>query len=302
MSKKKLETQAFFLIDADEYKSFAQLKQQNSELERQLSEALKYKRVSDSAHQSTSENSGLKKIPSSVTTETLESSEKNEVNQTGSGLNDVVSAPPTPSINLSEEDSFRLKLFEAFQTFMKSQDIKNQTGSGNSDLTPYIAIPMDSSEDAQAEASTSGTIVNEKKVPESNNATLTSANVEHSKLLDLLPSKQRPKAKELLEQMKNFSEDISVNESGTVNINGETLASSNFSEIFPLLFKSLKNYDSDANLVKVVNELLSLGLGHLINRSYSRGLIPLGKNYLKNRPDIRSHIKKHERWYYLGSE
>ena len=50
MSKKKPETQAFFLIDADEYKSFAQLKQQNSELERQLSEALKYKRVSDSAH------------------------------------------------------------------------------------------------------------------------------------------------------------------------------------------------------------------------------------------------------------
>jgi len=116
-----------------------------------------------------------------------------------------------------------------------------------------------------------------------------------------VPSASRAKATKLLSELRNFESDFSYDTSGSITLNGTTLPNTSFYDLFPLLFKRQeKKRPKDSPLSLVVNELISLGLGHLINRSFSAGLLPRGQKYLKDRESVRKNLKGN--WYYLGKD
>lgn len=316
MSQKRSPTEAYFLIDADEYKTFTELKEKCAELEKQLAEALKYKRLASSVHQTHLETkigdleAQLKKHKSqTVTTETLEPSVDGAKEQIGSGLQpDLHSESVQNNVanNLSNslftnDDDFRKQLTTAFELFLKTQNsghtsllnvAENQAGSGiTDDVTPTLPLQL-------AEPAGSNGQITLSEDPQEKNEL--QAETLDDQLLSSVPSASRPKAQKLLAELKHFNSDISFDASGTVHLNGKILPDSNFYEIFPLLFKRPKQYSSNNNLTLVVNELVSLGLGHLIQRFYTAGLTPRGKQYLKNRAATKATLKDH--WYYLGND
>lgn len=294
MSDKK-KTSAFFLIDADEYKGFDELKRKNLELQKHISELMKYKTLHTSA-----ENQHLKsKVSeleeklkkssshSSVTTETLNTNDPN-VSQVGGG-----------DLGSSEQTNSRDKFYEAFQAFMQKHS-SNQTGRGE-DLTPQLPLPIPSSSGPSANLPETG----DDLKPEQTSSTADDGGadggdvVDDDHLANLVPTSQRKKALELLQHLKEHSSELSYDSNGLIKLNNTVLPDSNIVKIFPMLYKPTKNYESDHNFSQVVDEIASLGLGHLILRHYTVGITPKGKNFLKNRSEIRKSLHPTLPWYYM---
>jgi len=333
MSHKKPQTESFFLIDADEYKTISELKEKCSELEKKLAEALKYKNLAASAHEShlhakigTLEEE-LKKHRSQKVSSEIYQPESQE--QVGSGNtthneNECTSISLQNSVNSGSEDKsieshqqtllqasndaeFRKTLVTAFERFLKTQTCNvnspstlkiDQSGSGvTEDLTPTLPIPTT---DNQAQTLPGQSVEDEVKSPQTNNTNNESGNSNEQLLLSV-PSASRAKATKLLSELRNFESDFSYDTSGSITLNGTTLPNTSFYDLFPLLFKRQeKKRPKDSPLSLVVNELISLGLGHLINRSFSAGLLPRGQKYLKDRESVRKNLKGN--WYYLGKD
>lgn len=335
MALKKGRLESFYLIDADEYQTISELKAKCAELEKKLSEALKYKDLAASANESHlhakigSLQEELKKHKGQ--TVSSEIFEPNSQDQVGSGFVNPGCVPSTSNsfcsldLNVNPTDcavssansdiDFRRGLVAAFEQFLKSQaaanknsqlqssvnsiPVKDQTGLGvTDDLTPTLPIPVASptsnvtgnSEDLSSEVAA--------RVPDDNlsNATLDGVD---ERLVSSVPSSSRPKAIKLLSELKNYSQSFSYDESGSIKINGRLIPNSNFYEIFPSLYQRQQNKrPNDSALSLVVNEIASLGLSHLIQRSFSAGLLPRGQKYLKDREAAKNSINGD--WYYLG--
>jgi hypothetical protein len=315
MASKKPTTQAYFLIDAEDYKTFQELKTKNQELEKQLTEALKYKQLqvhAEHAHLKAKVsdlenklNQGQPSAPSDHLTSTESLEAKTE--QTGLGGNEssvltVTSKPADPKCDPDSSNSLRQQLFSAFEEFIKSHKLQQEqsgTGSGDvgNDLTPSLPIPVSSlSESAEP---SSGHVTNSDASSPRASIDKTVSQLDNKKLLDSVPSSQKVKAQDLLCQLPNYSDELRVDLSGNIHIHGHTLPNANFYELFPLLYKPIKNYESNEGLSTLVDELASLGLAHLILRHYSVGLLPKGKNYLKNREDLKKAMPKSDPWYFL---
>lgn len=333
MSQKKVH-EAFFLIDANEYQTISELRDKCSQLEKQLSDALKYKDLERSAHEShlhtkigTLQQELNKHKSQKVTNEIFEpnaqeqigsgsaddSSSKSTANTSQSTLAYELTQEPNQGNELSQlnqlqatnDDEFRKKLVAAFEQFLSSKTshqrssfVDQQSGSGvTEDLTPTLPITdIDSSSlnlSGQINPSTSNQSV--PGVEEDNVGSF------DEKLISSVPSTSRQKASKLLNELKNHQTDILFDPSGSITINGKTLPNGNIYEIFPLLYRRQeKKRPKDSPLSLVVNELASLGLSHLIQRSFSAGLLPRGQKYLQDRDSARKNIKGN--WYYLGQD
>lgn len=312
MSTKGSHTSAFFLIDAEEYTTISELKEKCLQLESKLTDALKYKRLADSAHKSHLEakvnelETQLKhhKGLNSVTTETLQPSSSEE--QVGSGSCNGVPNTTADKNSLDKltsefynEDQSRQKLLSAFESFIKLHNsfssssaakLADQTGCGvESDLTPNLPLPI------QEKPST---LVENNDITNGTSSAVQSSSVD--RLMTSVAATSRPKAEKLLRELENIQSEMSFDNAGNIKINGSTLPDVNFYEIFPLLFKPVKNYRSNSGLSLIVDELASLGLGHLIQRSYTAGLTPKGQHYLKNRAALKKNLTS--RWYFLGND
>jgi len=317
MSHKKVHTECFYLIDADEYETITQLREKCAQLEKRLAEALKYKDLSASAQESElhAKIGSLKEQLKQHTKVTSETYEPNSKEQVGSGVtiepesNKLATIDSSAAVLQARSDNeFRKTLVTAFEQFLSSKSSSNytavhldpkteQTGSGvTDDLTPTLPlIENPSSQLSNDSTETKSNVA--ARVPETAKSSLEVTSYE-DKLLSSVPPTSRPKAQKLLTELKNFQDNLSYNDSGTITLNGHTLPNANFYEIFPLLYQQSKKRPKDSALSLVVNELASLGLGHLIQRSFSAGLLPRGQKYLKDRQSVRQKLNGD--WYYLG--
>jgi len=326
MSQKKPQTESYFLIDADEYHTISQLKDKCAVLEKQLAEALKYKDLAASANEkhlharigSLQEelNKNKNQNQQKISSETYDPNSQEQIGSGNSGLTTVETLPETESVNPADsyyvnllkaknDQDFRKTLVTAFEQFISCHkpngsplEFKvDQCGSGvPDDLTPILPIPIES----DTVAST-GTNLNHPESEELTDRQGSQDNLDsfNDKLVSLVPSTSRHKALKLLAELKNYTNEFSVDSSGSITLNGKLIPNSNFYEIFPLLYKRQeKKRDKGSVLSMVVNELASLGLGHLIQRSFSAGLIPRGQKYLKDRNSVKTGISGN--WYYLG--
>lgn len=326
MSQKKPHTESFFLIDADEYHTISQLKDKCAGLEKQLAEALKYKDLAASATEkhlharigSLQEELNKHQNQQKTSSENYEPDSQDQIGSGNSGLNQVETLPVTDSVNPSEscyvnllkaknDQEFRKTLVTAFEEFLTGQKPSgsslhskvDQCGSGiPNDLTPILATPIES----DSVASTASNLNHPESEELSDNQHLhDNLDSFSEKLVSLVPPTSRPKAAKLLAELKNYTNEFSVDSSGSITLNGQLIPNSNFYEIFPKLYeRQEKKRDKGSVLSLVVNELASLGLGHLIQRSYLAGLIPRGQKYLKDRNSVRADIKG--KWYYLGQD
>lgn len=283
MAGKKSHTSAFYLIDAHDYNTFSELRQQNLDLQKQITELMKYRNLHASAQQKVTSNHT--KLSDSVNSENLEAT-SSEPQQIGSG-----SSLLEPAVQ--GEESFQNQLFSAFQSFLKSNNLSHlsQVGSGQ-DVTPQLPIPIENPTSSENSSELT------EEHTESGHPIL--QNTETNKLVSLVIPSQRSKAQELLQELGNHTSELSFSENGPIVINGEPLNDSNITNIFPMLFRPIKNYENNVNLSKVVDEIASLGLGHLISRHYTRGLTPKGKSYLKNRVEFRKSLHPVHPWYYIS--
>ena len=336
MSYKKGHLESFYLIDADEYQTISELRNKCSQLEKKLADALKYQDLATSAKETHlhakigSLQEELKKHKSQkVTSETYE---PNTAEQVGSGFDDtacastssqssVISSPsqiPSAegSILTSSDDDFRKTLLASFERFLSAQltqgQIVNfpkpnidQRGSGvTDDLTPTLPISVASPAQNSAgpgeikHLEETGEPKVAAQVPETKEAT-NSLNDVDERLVMSVPASSRPKAIKLLSELKNIPSEFSFDNTGSITINGKVVPNANFFEIFPSLYQhQKKKRPIDSALSVIVNELASLGFGHLIQRSFTAGLLPRGQKYLKDRQSAKGDIAGN--WYYLG--
>lgn len=300
MSMKKSKCAAFFLIDSEDYKTFSELRNTNLELQKQIAELMKYKDMhsnAENSHLQTKVTDLEKKLRqhSAVTTEPLNPSEAqtSDGGQVGSGSRDI---------NLSSEDQFKNKLFTVFKSFMESQ--QNQFGAGL-DTTPLLAVPIHEEplgSSAEFSSNKHSVLESEANQEPQENSTNTVLDTFRDRLLNSVPASQKAKACQLLDELKKFSSDIAFEPSGAVKLNNQELPESNIFNIFPLLYKPIKNYEENLGLAQIVDEITSLGLGHLILRHYTLGITPQGKNYLKNRHELRKNLSSAKPWYYLHKD
>jgi hypothetical protein len=340
MSVKRGHFESFYLIDADEYQTISELKSKCDELEKKLTEALKYKDLAATAHQSHlhakigSLQEELKKHKNqTVSSETFE---PNSQEQVGSGFDNAsfasssLNGPFSLDLNVKPNDSslndscllsastdvdYRKELVAAFEQFLKSQataahtnekqsllnsePIVDQKGLGvTDDLTPVLPLPLASPDTNLTSQNEPIKLEVAARVPEVEDSTNTLSSVTE-RLISSVPSSSRPKAIQLLSQLKNHTQDFSFDQSGSIKINGKQIPNSNFFDIFPALYQRHQSKrPKDSALSMIVNELASLGLSHLIQRSFSAGLLPRGHKYLKDRETAKKSIPPN--WYYLG--
>ena len=305
----------YYLVSVDNYKTLSELKRQNSELEKKLSDSLKYQKLASGEKVTQLETEikkleaqlevykkkdGEKKTPeASVSTVHYEPPPSNSNDQQGSGLAQL------------DGDQFRAKLFASFEQFLKSQNI-NQSGSGaTNDLTPVVPIPFlePPSLPAEVKPSEFATDIDVHNVENSSSANSASSaavassansdtSLDEDKLLSTVGSRFKDKAKRFLSELKQHKDAIKIEPDGAILIDGQPLPKANFYELFPKLFNPPKNYRNNCALAALVDELATLGMGHLIMRNFTVGLTPKGKNYLNDREEL---IKGGgDKWYYLG--
>lgn len=324
-------------MPVDSYKSLAELKQKNEQLEKQLSEALKYKSLAASekvAHLQNlvkkleAELESHKKIRGenvgNVSSQRFEPSDAEQQQQPPQqgGSSDIASlslqggssnliaeeqqqkggsSDIADGTDIADDNAFRQKLFSSFQTFLKTHKLI-QCGSGTFDLTPRIPIPMVELPEVKpsAENVTDLDVMNtDQKLSDDND--LSSDDIDENRLVDSVRKVSKDKARELLSKLKEHSDYISFQSNGDIVINGEQLPNGNIYKLFPLLFRPLKNHRDNASLAALLDAIASLGLGHLILRNYTIGITPKGKNYLKGRGELLQHMKSKQPWFYLGS-
>lgn len=300
----------YYLVDAKTYATFKECQKKIKELQRRIEELLKYKPLPHAVEL------GKQSLESEAEPElSNEDSKKepNELEKEGAGRGPAV-----------EADDFERRFIELYN---RLQNSKNQIGSGALDLTPQLPDsnqraddsvnlvpkePLPSTSSAAPDTDVDASETDPEFSETDDDADLTDVETNSDKLgepeqhldetvLNQIPKSQHSKAKELFNELKHHSEDLSVDSDGKIILFKTPIPDSNFFEVFPLLFRARKFSAHIPYFKDFVNEIASLGLGHLIFRDHTKSYNPRGKNLFKDRSVIRSQIKNNSRWYYLGN-
>jgi len=256
----------YVVLSYTRYQSFLELKKENDRLRKKLEEHLKFKPIEAPTERASDHEA--------ISTET----------KSGDGS----------STNIDLIDSVVAKVLERLAT-------SNKIGTGSDGLIENISDPL------PPEESSPNLISNEElldrktsDVSRSDVTTSDNLNSMDEKLLSLVSPFRRPKATKLLNSLKHQS-DIRFDSTGLIYLNEEQLDNANIYSLFPLLFKPAQ-YAKHPHLQDLVNEISTLGLGHLISRFYSAGLTPRGQNIIPERAEMHQEIKSHGRHWYKMSD
>lgn len=178
----------------------------------------------------------------------------------------------------------------------KDSDKNDQVGEGGSDL---IEVPIDPSLEIEQDLPKR---YNEPTSAPSSHLVLhkskQSSQETDQTLINLTPQRFRDRASKLLTALISFPDTITWSDTGFVSINHESLPNSNIYEIFPKLFKYVKNPEKIFGLPEVITEIATLGLGSLINRNYLTGMSRTHK--IINHDSLLSETRNLKNWWYLN--
>ena len=269
-----LQKTSYVVISIDKYRKFLNLQKDNEELRSKLEHHLKYR-----------------PIVSPPASTTLKTGEGHQTEATSSNPE-----------NLSQPELVKTIVSQVLQILKPSASSTTEIKQGAGDdsgLLPEIpdSLPATSSPNIQ----TNEALINNDSVEDDSSEPNVLNNTDQ-RLLETVSPFRQPKAKQFLLNIKQHHDGFHFNQDGTIYIDGKPLENSNFFKLFPFLFKPA-NYSNHVYLREVVNEIASLGLGHLISRFYSSGLSPRGKNFIHDRHEVYRHIKSMgSNWYKISHD
>jgi hypothetical protein len=118
------------------------------------------------------------------------------------------------------------------------------------------------------------------------------------KLLKSIPEKLKSQATELLSELSQRPSQLTFNSDGVLFVNQIGIPETNFFQLFPMLFK--KNQQKKlAGFPELVTQIATMGLGHLISKSLTRGL--LRKYKILEQDTLFNQVLTLKNWYYLGN-
>jgi len=277
------------------YQTFLGLKTENDRLRKQLEENSRFKPIVDPQNllQLKEENQNLRKQ--------LEELKATAVNKTE---NENLA---TSAETKTGDGSVNIDLIVA--RVLEKLGNNNKIGSGSDGLIADIPDPLPPEKSspnlAANENLLSGTPDADVGTTEdSNNGTSDGSDLNSvdERLLTSVPPFRRPKAKTLLNSLKQHSDIIRFDSGGTIYLNDEPLDNSNIYNLFPLLFKPAQ-YSKHPHLQDLVNEIATVGLGHLISRFYSAGITPRGQTNIPERSKIHRELKSlGHHWYKMSDD
>ena len=222
-----------------------------------------------------------------------ESSNPQPSEQTGSG---TFHSPHLSQDELIKQITSRVAA-ELKTLYQNKTILSEQTGAGANDLIADLPSPSsDVEQDISKEYNSpttapAGTDVVIHKSKQS-------SEIADQSLINILPGRFKNRGTKLLQSLANFPSTLTWSNTGTVFINQLSVPNSNIYEIFPKLFKFVKNLDAVFGLSEVINTIASLGFGSLINRQYISGLTRPYK--ILNQDSIFEDLKTHKYWWFLG--
>jgi hypothetical protein len=118
------------------------------------------------------------------------------------------------------------------------------------------------------------------------------------RLLQQVPSIARLKAEKLINELKEFPNDLNWNTEGTVFLDKISLPNSDIFTLFPKLFKRIGHPHKTLYLFEIASKIATLGFGNLINTQYTIGLSR--RKPVLNHVELRNKIDTRKNWWYLG--
>jgi len=222
-----------------------------------------------------------------------ESQNQQTLEQTGSG---IVHSPHFSHDELIKQITSKVAA-ELKHLYNNQKVSSEQTGAGADDLIADLPSPSsDVEQDISKQYNTVTTappgtdvVIHKSKQ---------SSEIADQSLINILPGRFKTRGAKLLQSLSNFPSTLTWSNTGIVFINQLSVPNSNIYEIFPKLFKFVKNLDSVFGLSEVINTVASLGFGSLINRQYVSGLTRPYK--ILNQDTIFEDLKTHKYWWFLG--
>lgn len=298
----------YVAVPYSEYKRLINSQQEVKKLQEQLHHHLKYKPIPEARREEPPEEKSDKS--------NISSSDVSEITaESKSGSGDVNPEPSqsTPETSNAVSGPVSANLIQTIVSMVLQQlPATITTGRGDQDLTPEPpgALPVTTVDPLTAKVTAVGHHVQDEgpqfsqdNVEDNNSEDGQDIDDFDRKLIDSVRSGDRQKATLLLKKLKNHSSDIHFNsDDGSIYIDGQILPDANITELFKFLFRPA-HYSTHNHLQTVVNEIASLGYGNLLSRYYSVGLIPKGKNVIKNRHEIHRYLKERNvPWYHVGND
>lgn len=117
-------------------------------------------------------------------------------------------------------------------------------------------------------------------------------------LLKNVPTQYLLRAKKLLKELHKNVNEISWDQTGIICIDNKLLPNSNIKILFPKLFKKVSNSYKVKYLNEFSSKIATLGLGSLINRNLTYGLIRTKS--INNHLELRAKINAQKKWWYIG--
>lgn len=300
----------YVAVPYSEYKRLINSQQEVKKLQEQLHHHLKYKPIPGARREEPAEPTDDKpKVPASDVSE-ISAESKSGGGEVNSAQLESAGPESTAESRNPTSEPVPANLIQTIVSMVLQQlPAAYATGRGNEDLTPEPpgALPITTVDPLTAKVTPSN--LNSPQSPEDNGDDDDNNEDGHylddfdRKLIDTVRNGARQQATILLKKLKNHSSDIHFNsDDGSIYIDGQVLPDANIFDIFKYLFKP-GHYGSHNHLQTVVNEIASLGYGYLLSRHYLAGLVPRGKNVIKNRHEIHRHLKERGLpWYHVGSD
>lgn len=281
-----LQDSTFVIISEEKFSKFKELQKENDRLRAQLEHHMKYR-----------------PIVQPTTLKTGEGNQTCEQDKLSSQINQSPSNVATDQF--SQPQLIQTIVSQVLHLLKPSANL--QAGAGTDGLLDDVAdpLPPESSPTFTANQALLDQHYNKntEDVESINDSSDDdSFNATDQKLLNSVAPFRRPKARKFLSAIKEHRDIFSYSADGTIYIDGQALEQSNFFKLFPYLFKPA-HFSSHPHLREVVNELATLGLGHLISRFYTAGLSPRGKNFIHNRATVHKEIKSlGPDWYKINHD
>lgn len=294
----------YVMIKDSEYNVYKAQKRRIEELENQIKKHLKNE---------TSVPESSKTASSETTTDSSETEQLPDpttLKQTGAG------APAAPDIKLMLQE-FLSKLSsinyqegagtsDGSETLPVAQEVLNLESSTaevkptkTEELLPTGESGNESSVSSEEEQEADSESDSDADTATSTNKSVSETQFHKSHLVDNVITRQKKRAISLLHELDKEKDRFRFDDRGQIFVDNVEIPNANFFQLFPKLFKPC-NVDREPGLKTVVNELATLGYGHLISPHYSISLFPRTKQVVPNRLEMRSAMRSNKQWYCLA--